>query len=189
MTELQENLLLGNKKNFDFVFFLLIVLLLFYFYINLTTFIVGVDGDSMNNTLVDGDVVIVTKTKNVNRGDIVVFDTDHGKLIKRVIALEGDTLYCDEKGCVYLKKQGETEFRKLDEIYAKGITENLNQTTILKNEIFVLGDNRAFSQDSRYFGAVKLSSVNGVVTASSVKDKKVSTFMFGWIFKIGDFLS
>ena len=90
---------------------------------------ITVDGSSMNNTLQDKDRVISTNFfYTPQRGDIVVIQADKipnqytGKygepIIKRVIALEGDTIKFDfSKGEVYLKKAGEQEFQLLEEGY------------------------------------------------------------------------
>ena len=184
MLNFDQNLLNNEKYKDNSTFFCVLIMLFCMFFIvfNSMHFIVLVDGDSMNSTLTDGDVIFVSKTQEVSRGDIVVFDTDHGKLIKRVIAVAGDTIYSDENGEVFIKKQGDTEFIKLVESYALGNTKGVSQVTVLDNEVYVLGDNRGNSQDSRSFGCVKVSNVNGIVTNGSLKDKKISTTMFSWIF-------
>ena len=185
-----QGLLLNNKnkKGFDLFLILILAVALLFITISASYFVVIVDGDSMNSTLVDGDVVLVTKTSKVNRGDVIVFDTDHGKLIKRVIAVEGDEIYADKDGYVYLKKSGEEDFKMLEESYLQCKTFNLNLTVVEEGEIFVLGDNRTDSSDSRYFGAIEIECVNGKVTNNSINNKKITTFIFGWIFNVSEFL-
>ena len=90
---------------------------------------ITVDGESMMNTLQNNDRVLSTNFfYTPSRGDIVVLEADripnqatmnYGEpIIKRVIALEGDTIKFDfENGQVFLKKAGETEFELLDEDY------------------------------------------------------------------------
>lgn len=81
------------------------------------------------------------------------------RLVKRVIGTPGDVVDIKD-GCVYLN--GEL----LDEPYAKGITEkgefNL-PVTVGDNQLFVLGDNREYSFDSRDFGLIDISHVEGKV--------------------------
>ena len=117
---------------------------------------ITVDGSSMNNTLQDKDRVISTNFfYTPSRGDIVVLQADRipnqvtGKygepIIKRVIALAGDTIKFDfEEGKVYLKKAGESDFELLEEDYIAAPT-----VTKLENCVFVMGDNRNHSLDSR----------------------------------------
>ena len=185
---MQDKLLCGkeNKDSFAFYAILLIALLFLFTFFNNNFMIVKVDGDSMNYTLTNEDVLLVNKKAKVKRGDVVVFDMPYAKLIKRVIALEGDEIYSND-GKVYLKKAGEEEFSLLDEGYAKDETFNLNRTIVQEGCVFVLGDNRSNSQDSRYFGSISLKDVNGVVTQSAIANKSVSTTMLGWAFSVSEF--
>lgn len=89
-----------------------------------------------------------------NPGEI---NEKHERLIKRVIGIEGDTIDIKD-GCVYVNN------KKLYEPYEKGKTlpKGLkNPVTVGKNELFVLGDNRSVSIDSREIGLVRLDQVEG----------------------------
>lgn len=128
---------------------------------------ITVDGSSMNNTLQDKDRVISTNFfYTPSRGDIVVLQADRIKnqvtgkygepIIKRVIALAGDTIKFDfEEGKVYLKKAGESDFGLLEEDYIAAPTVNKldrhsgEEHTVPENCVFVMGDNRNRSLDSR----------------------------------------
>ena len=112
---------------------------------------VGVDGDSMRPTLEDGDRLLVTHLfYTPRRGDIVVVNsTGLGKLIvKRVIGLPGDTVDIDfERHEVYVN--GEEQ----NEPYIDEPTQDPEDVafpvTVSENALFVMGDNRNNSQDSR----------------------------------------
>jgi signal peptidase I len=120
---------------------------------------------SMQNTLAEGERLIEDKwSYRLNapeQGDIVIIDgPEHElRLVKRVIALEGQTVDMRE-GAVYV------DGIKLDEPYAKGATEPGAMRvpfTVPASHVLVLGDNREHSVDSRDFGPVALSSLEGKV--------------------------
>ena len=132
-------------------------------------FIIGstiVDGPSMEPTFKTGDMLFVNKisfmVNNVKNGDCVQFHNprnDGRDFIKRVIGIEGDTVeIIDER--IYVNG------KKLKEGYTstKGVTMPNIETkwTIEKDEVFVLGDNRPRSDDSRTFGPIKRDSIVGI---------------------------
>lgn len=111
-----------------------------------------VDGSSMNNTLFNGDAVLITaRDWKTEYGDIVVISQPNAfekVLIKRVIATEGQTIVVDAvEGCVTVDGQ------VLDEPYiAERMTLQGNMTyplTVPEGYVFVMGDNRNHSSDSR----------------------------------------
>lgn len=145
---------------------------------------VQVVGNSMNDTLKNGDNLIVLTNPEIKRGDIVVFSgEDENKFfIKRVIGLPGDVIRIvpdgENKG-VYRSINGVEE--KLDEDYAKGVTETFGTSgkyVVAEGRLFVLGDNREHSSDSRgsYVGQPEISKVLGVVPdwVVAIKDTPLS---------------
>lgn len=126
-----------------------------------------VDGNSMVPTLHSKDYVIINKQAynfgEPERGDIVVFPHLEGSgetrlYIKRVIALPGDHLEINN-GNVYLNGKEQSE----DYIPEEAQTEGNIDYVISDGEIFVMGDNRENSSDSRYFGTVAIEDVTGKV--------------------------
>lgn len=127
-------------------------------------------GMSMTPTLQNGDQLIIEKISSrfggIKHGDIVTIYIhgmlDEGKdyLIKRVIALEGDTIRIDN-GKVYLN--GEL----LEEDYIRGDYTHeerlISELKIGKGQVFVMGDNRlkGGSNDSRSLGVFDLSAIRG----------------------------
>ncbi len=114
--------------------------------------IVQVSGGSMTNTLHNGDWLLVNNSEDdIQFGDIIVASPDtyeRGPVIKRVIGVEGDEIYIDfEKGLVY--RNGKI----LDEPYTKTLTTKSYDVQfpvkVPKDHVFVLGDNRNGSLDSR----------------------------------------
>ena len=135
----------------DLMCMLLMVMLLF-----LVVFrVILVTGDSMFTTLWDGDYLLLVSELFCGApepGDIVVISKqsfDNGSpIVKRVIATEGQTVDIDfERGTVYV------DGKALREPYIHNETTNEEGTvfplTVAENCIFVLGDNRAVSLDSR----------------------------------------
>ena len=135
----------------DLMCMLLMVMLLF-----LVVFrVILVTGDSMFTTLWDGDYLLLVSELFCGApepGDIVVISKqsfDNGSpIVKRVIATEGQTVDIDfESGTVYV------DGKALREPYIHNETTNEEGTvfplTVAENCIFVLGDNRAVSLDSR----------------------------------------
>ncbi len=84
---------------------------------------------------------------NVKRGDIIVFYSNELKqdLIKRVIGLPGDVVDIRKNGTVYLNQ------KKLDEPYVENPGGSSGIFIVPEGKYFMLGDNRAFSKDSRHF--------------------------------------
>lgn len=119
---------------------------------------VRVDGDSMKNTLKNGDILLLYKLGSINRLDIIVLDEekDNEKIIKRVIGLPGETVAI-KKGKIYIND------KVIDDKYAYGETSDYDKVTLEDDEYFILGDNRLISKDSRYFGPIKENEIKGKI--------------------------
>lgn len=121
-----------------------------------------VEGQSMEPNLHNNQRLIIEKISYhlhpPRRGDIVVIkmaNRHSDPLIKRVVGLPGETIEIRE-GHVYINGQ------MLTEPYLEQLTYgNVSPHVIAPGYIFVLGDNRGASNDSRSFGEVKLSSIVG----------------------------
>jgi signal peptidase I len=131
---------------------------------------------SMEPTLEKGDRVLVNKVSydlhDVNRGDVIVFELDPDDvgadgikdLIKRVIGLPGDVIETRD-GVVYINDE------PLDEPYladgtttgspADGQNPGIERQTVPDGHVYVLGDNRSNSADSRYRGPIPIDSIVG----------------------------
>ena len=109
--------------------------------------ILRIYGNSMKGTLDSGDIVVSVKSTDFETSDVVAFYYNNNILVKRVIAESGDWVDMDEKGNVYVNK------KKLDEPYlankSYGHTDITFPYQVPENRIFVMGDNRDESIDSR----------------------------------------
>ena len=140
----------------DFVALLSAILLVLLLFLR----VVVVSGPSMRNTLVDGDYIILLSSafySNPEQGDIVVASKDSFKdgepIIKRVIATEGQEVYIDfDNGIVYVNKKPLDEPYILEKIIKDNRQQlNATQFPLIVDEgcVFVMGDNRNNSSDSR----------------------------------------
>lgn len=128
-------------------------------------------GDSMMNTLYDSEHLIISDAfYTPERGDIVVIedksinlsgtDEAHYALVKRVIGVAGDHIIVNTQGQVFINGERLTE----DYVFIDGTVHSRYVDIIVpEGEIFVLGDHRNNSTDSRYFGTVREDCVIGRV--------------------------
>lgn len=125
-----------------------------------------VDGTSMNDTLQDKDNLLVEKVsihfKNPERFDVIVF-YPYGRenekyYIKRVIGLPGETIQI-VGDTIYVDGEVLEEDYGKDPMTSAGVASS--PITLGDDEFFVLGDNRAVSEDSRVFGPVSKDKIEG----------------------------
>jgi signal peptidase I len=130
--------------------------------INAVSARIRVESISMQPNLYAGDFVIVNKLAYKlgvpQRGDIIVFryppDPTQTPYIKRVIGLSGDQIHIAD-GKVYVNDE------LLVEPYLKAVTSRGGDWTVPANSLFVMGDNRNNSSDSRSWGMVPMENVIG----------------------------
>lgn len=144
---------------------------------------VTVNGKSMDPTLHDGEHLFINKVSDPKRFDIIVFpapDEENAEYIKRVIGLPGDKVeykedqlyingkkydepYLDSEkaalknGYLTTDAEGDPNFTMAD------IPNSDGSLTVPKGELFVLGDNRQVSKDSRYIDFISQDTVLGKV--------------------------
>ena len=109
--------------------------------------VLRVTGSSMTPTMKNDELIICSKRSNFKQGDIVAFYYNNKILLKRVIGIAGDYINITEDGTVYVNDV------KLDEPYvnelALGTCDIEMPYQVPDNRIFVMGDHRSVSIDSR----------------------------------------
>ncbi len=118
-------------------------------------------------TIRDGEILLIDTrayaTRAPERGDIIVFNppvSSERPYVKRVIGLPGETIDIGSDGYVYVNDQ------ELDEPYTTAGSTECNARvcepmTVKDGEVYVLGDNRRNSSDSRIFGPVDIDDIIG----------------------------
>lgn len=137
-----------------------VVILIATFFLSL----LQVSGVSMEPTLMQGDVVVLIKTKDIEAGDLISFYYQNKMLVKRVIGCSGDTIDIDGEGNVTVNGV------ILEETYIKdksmGECDINLPCQVPDGQYFVLGDNRISSVDSR-------SSIVGCIDPDQIVGKVV----------------
>ena len=134
-----------------------------------------VSGTSMNNTLQDGEILLLNKfDRKYKRYDIVVFDYNDSKLVKRIIGLPGETVEYKD-GILYINgEETEDQFSSITRDY------KLDIEVIPEGYYFVMGDNRNNSSDSRIIGLINEKLIVGTTPISlwTIKFIKYAFLLF-----------
>jgi signal peptidase I len=153
----------GVRRTLLDTFETILLSLVLFLAINAVSERIRVESVSMQPTLFAGDMVIVNKlayrfNNTPHRGDVIVFkyppDPDSIPYIKRVIGLPSDQVHI-ANGKVYINGQ------VIDEPYLKVTTDRGGDWTVPDRQLFVMGDNRNNSRDSRAWGFVPFENIIG----------------------------
>lgn len=125
--------------------------------------VLQVTGTSMEPTLYDGDIIVLTKKSSINRGDLCGFYYQNKLLLKRVIGLPGDWIDIKEDGTALVNDE------EIDEPYVSGKSLGECDLTfpyqVPDNRYFVMGDHRSTSIDSRssVIGSIEKDQITGKI--------------------------
>ena len=138
--------------------------------------VLQIEGTSMEPTLVHGDIVLLTKSTNFERGELCGFSWSNKLLIKRVIGVPGDWVEIDVNGKVFINEN------ELEEPYANhlafGECDLEFPFQVPQEQYFVLGDMRESSIDSRntLIGCIQKDQIVGKVFLRVWPLKKITFF-------------
>lgn len=145
------------KSLLPYIIILIIVVLI-------RTFIITpavVNGDSMKDTLLDNEVVLVNKlyvnVSDIKRFDIVVINENGEHIVKRIIGLPGEKVEYKNNKLFINDKEVNSELKFKD-------TEDFVYEKVESDKYFVLGDNREISKDSRIIGTINKEDIIGKVS-------------------------
>jgi len=123
---------------------------------------------SMQPTLLDGDRVLINRMvyhfRDPKAGDVVVFDSpveEDEDLVKRVVAVAGDSV-ATKGGVLYVNGQPQEEPYLANSPFEG---DDMAELVVPEDEVFVMGDNRNFSGDSRLFGPIDTERIIGAAFA------------------------
>ena len=151
----EEKPLSGAQEAYEWLQILIVALVTIILVFTFVGRITPVVGESMLPTLHEGDVMLIRDIgyTDPQPGDIVVltkeFDAARGPIVKRIIAVEGQTVDIDyQTGAVYVDGEALDE-PYLNEPMEEPWYEDLTSVTVPEGSVFVMGDNRNHSNDSR----------------------------------------
>ncbi|MBR2303255.1 MAG: signal peptidase I [Clostridia bacterium] len=162
-----------NKKTKKTGTILIVVLAsLLFLFVGIRTYFIDwytVSGGSMLPTYTEGQIVFAHKVGNADRFDVVIIEGEtlvgQDLIIKRIVAFEGEEVWT-EKGVLFVCSNGVTTSYANEE-YGKGqvglVPKEIKRQTVPQGHVFVLGDNRQDSIDSRTFGAVPVDMIEAIV--------------------------
>lgn len=130
-----------------------------------------VKGASMEPTFLSGEYIFTSKVtykfRDIERGDVIVFKSPKNpdfEYIKRVVGLPGETIMV-QAGTVYVNGTplDETYISAQTNLWEGGYLKESQPITVPPDFLFVMGDNRPRSSDSREFGPIPIPSIIGQV--------------------------
>lgn len=174
-----------NKKNnpaFKWAFIIIgavvVVMLAMFFIKTFVISVVTVSGTSMEPAIREGESWLINKTnQNYQKNDIITFYSNEDRknaVVSRIIAVEGDTVYIDfNSGDIYVNNEmidepyvsekTKTGGKYITSLIEDGKYGSGTPIVVEKDHVFVMGDNRNNSRDSREFGPISTSSVFGII--------------------------
>ena len=109
--------------------------------------VVHYNGNSMEPTLRSGQILVLRKTRNVSEGDIIAFYFNNQVLVRRVMAVSGSQITVEQDG--HVRRDGEILSEPYVTEFTRGQCNISFPFSVSNGYVFVMGDNRGISMDSR----------------------------------------
>lgn len=155
--------------------------------------LVRIEGYSMSETLEDGEIVIVNKLSDIKRFDLVYINSPKSKdrSVRRIIGQPGESLYY-KNDQLFIDEQEKDEnfiasYKRLFKQNGMSYTEDFSlksltgSPTIPKGKYLVLGDNRPYATDSRYYQLVDEKEILGKVEMRIFPFHKMGIIINSWL--------
>ena len=117
---------------------------------------INITDKSMEPTFMHGDFIVMRKiifSYDPKRFDLILFENKGINILKRVVGLKNEIIEISNGNLIINENLLKEDFNDSKFIF------DFPKTILKKDEVFVLGDNREFSKDSRNFGAVKIKNI------------------------------
>ncbi len=115
----------------------------------------AVHGNRMFPKLRDGDCAVVLKIGGFQKGDVVTYRKDGGRYFARIVGTPGDHICINSDGFRI------NDMIQTEEIYYQTVSDEEVDVIVGEKEVFLLNDYRSDQADSRRFGSVKYSDIDG----------------------------
>lgn len=163
------------KKHKSLIIVLVVLLVLCVLYFN--TGLCGVSGNSMYPTLRNGDLLFTNRSKDYNQGDIVILYADElgEDIVKRVIGVPGDNIAITTDGLYINNVLQKEDYVSTEDWYVESAKISVD---VPDGYIFVMGDNRESSYDSRDIGLLPISCIFGTLIWDMSNTIGLSAFGF-----------
>lgn len=148
-----------------------------------------IKGASMEPSFYTGEYILTSKItykfRIPQKGDVIVFKSPKNpdiEYIKRIVGLPGDTVVIRENGDIYINGTliNENYIASKTNLWEGGFSKQDVPVIVPQNELFVMGDNRPRSSDSREFGTVRTDSIIGHVFYRYFPAAKVGQIINPW---------
>ncbi|SRR5690554_5502242 len=159
--KVRANKLVLRHGYFQLIIRIIFIVIVGYLIFTQVFLITRVTGNDMFPALKDGDLAIAFRlNKDYVKNDVISYKIDNDRRIGRVIARDGDVVNIDENGTLYVN--GTVQSGEI--LYPTYVKEGLDYPYRLeKDSVFVLGDYRTKSEDSRDFGSIHKDDIEGKI--------------------------
>lgn len=117
------------------------------------------EGQEMYPAIRDGDLLLASRRNKIwHRGDVVIYQAEGERRVGRIAAVEKDTLGVTESGDLVVNGA-----RQSEEVFYQTVMESEDPILVPEDTVYILGDRRDACRDSRDFGPIPISDLEGKV--------------------------